>query len=162
MRKCFFCDNPITSLGFNCKYCGKTFCISHRLPENHDCMFDLVSKPLDTFRYHDTIEFIKKDMSVADIYHFFTIKEFSIEKTIELLQFLLQKSDDFKTRMNSILALKLLNLKHDKIFSLLEECIITEKNEKVRNTAIKVIKELYPKKSKNVVKWFSRDSKYMK
>jgi membrane associated rhomboid family serine protease len=31
------CKESINYLPFKCKYCGRTFCTKHRLPENHDC-----------------------------------------------------------------------------------------------------------------------------
>jgi hypothetical protein len=33
-------------LPFNCKYCGGTFCKKHRLPENHECTFELKHVPV--------------------------------------------------------------------------------------------------------------------
>jgi len=38
---CEFCGNQISYLPFNCKYCGGTYCKKHRLPENHECTFEL-------------------------------------------------------------------------------------------------------------------------
>jgi hypothetical protein len=38
---CEFCGNQIGYLPFTCKYCGGTFCKKHRLPENHECTFEL-------------------------------------------------------------------------------------------------------------------------
>ncbi len=41
--KCDFpdCKEKIEYLPFKCKYCGGTFCKKHRLPENHNCSFNL-------------------------------------------------------------------------------------------------------------------------
>lgn len=36
MAKCSECGKEI-SMPFRCKFCGKTFCSKHRLPENHQC-----------------------------------------------------------------------------------------------------------------------------
>ena len=38
------CTESIQYLPFTCKYCGRTFCKNHRLPENHNCSFDLKAK----------------------------------------------------------------------------------------------------------------------
>jgi len=38
---CVFCGEEIGYLPFKCKYCGGTFCKKHRLPENHECTFEL-------------------------------------------------------------------------------------------------------------------------
>lgn len=35
MAECSKCGKK--SMSFTCKYCGKSFCSEHRLPENHDC-----------------------------------------------------------------------------------------------------------------------------
>jgi len=42
---CEHCGNEIGYLPFNCNYCGGTFCKQHRLPENHECSFELKHKP---------------------------------------------------------------------------------------------------------------------
>ena len=41
MPFCQHCGEEIGYLPFKCKYCGGTFCKSHRLPENHKCTFEL-------------------------------------------------------------------------------------------------------------------------
>jgi membrane associated rhomboid family serine protease len=35
------CSEAIEYLPFRCKYCGKTYCKIHRLPENHNCSFEM-------------------------------------------------------------------------------------------------------------------------
>ena len=46
MSFCEFCGNEIGYLPFKCKYCGGTFCKKHRLPENHECSFELKHTPV--------------------------------------------------------------------------------------------------------------------
>ncbi len=46
MTYCEFCGEEIGYLPFKCKYCGGTYCKSHRLPENHECSFELKHTPL--------------------------------------------------------------------------------------------------------------------
>lgn len=36
MSACDYCESA-DGLGFTCKLCSRTYCQSHRLPENHDC-----------------------------------------------------------------------------------------------------------------------------
>ncbi len=45
MVKCDFpgCDEKIEYLPFKCKYCAGVFCKTHRLPENHECTFEMRS-----------------------------------------------------------------------------------------------------------------------
>ncbi|MHA1671935.1 MAG: AN1-type zinc finger domain-containing protein [Promethearchaeota archaeon] len=46
MTSCNFCGEDIGYLPFRCKYCQKTFCKKHRLPENHQCTFEFKYDPL--------------------------------------------------------------------------------------------------------------------
>jgi len=41
MSFCEHCGEKITYLPFKCKYCGGIYCKKHRLPENHQCTFEL-------------------------------------------------------------------------------------------------------------------------
>lgn len=52
MPFCEYCGEEIGYLPFKCKYCSGTFCKKHRLPENHECTFELKHSPLvpDTSR----------------------------------------------------------------------------------------------------------------
>jgi hypothetical protein len=43
---CESCGEEIGYLPFKCKYCGGTFCKKHRLPENHDCSFEIKHTPV--------------------------------------------------------------------------------------------------------------------
>jgi hypothetical protein len=46
LAHCEFCGTKIGSLPFKCKYCGGIYCSKHRLPENHQCTFDLKPTPI--------------------------------------------------------------------------------------------------------------------
>ncbi|MHA1106400.1 MAG: AN1-type zinc finger domain-containing protein, partial [Promethearchaeota archaeon] len=46
MAFCEFCGEEIGYLPFKCKYCAGVFCKKHRLPENHQCTFELKHVPL--------------------------------------------------------------------------------------------------------------------
>jgi len=43
---CEFCGSEIGYLPFKCKYCGAIYCKKHRLPENHQCTFELKHTPV--------------------------------------------------------------------------------------------------------------------
>ena len=47
MANCSFpeCDEILDYLPFKCRYCGRTYCKNHRLPENHKCSFELQLQP---------------------------------------------------------------------------------------------------------------------
>ncbi|MEJ2251380.1 MAG: zinc finger AN1 domain-containing stress-associated protein [Candidatus Lokiarchaeota archaeon] len=44
-RFCEYCGKEIDYLPFSCKYCGGVYCKEHRLPENHECTFELKHTP---------------------------------------------------------------------------------------------------------------------
>ncbi|MHA1436580.1 MAG: AN1-type zinc finger domain-containing protein [Promethearchaeota archaeon] len=46
MPHCEFCGDEIGYLPFKCKYCGGIYCKKHRLPENHECSFELKHTPV--------------------------------------------------------------------------------------------------------------------
>ena len=46
MPFCQHCQAEISYLPFKCKYCGGVFCKKHRLPENHNCTFELKHTPI--------------------------------------------------------------------------------------------------------------------
>lgn len=46
MPFCEHCGNEIGYLPFKCRYCGGTMCNKHRLPENHECTFELKHTPI--------------------------------------------------------------------------------------------------------------------
>ena len=46
MTFCEHCGEKITYLPFNCKYCGGVYCKKHRLPENHQCTFEIKHGPI--------------------------------------------------------------------------------------------------------------------
>ncbi len=60
MPYCENCGTEIGFLPFKCKYCGGIFCKKHRLPENHECSFELKHSPvvptstrIDRTKYQD-------------------------------------------------------------------------------------------------------------
>ena len=44
MPDCNYCGEDAGFLPYKCKFCGMTFCSAHRIPENHDCAFDLLPR----------------------------------------------------------------------------------------------------------------------
>lgn len=45
MAKCDYCEDEIDYLPFTCRYCGKSYCKKHRIPENHECTFEFKNDP---------------------------------------------------------------------------------------------------------------------
>ena len=134
MSKCHYCSMIIRNLPYRCKFCGMLFCRNHRLPENHDCPFDLIHKSIisknskSKLIYRDALEFISKDLDVAKIYDYVTSKKLSKSKAIELLNFLIENNKDIDVIKNSILAFEVLDLKNEEVFHILENCLLSNEN----------------------------------
>jgi len=139
------------------------FCSKHRLPENHECPFDLrkSSEIEDSFRkldllYQDALDFMNKDLTVAKIYEYVTTRKMNNLEATELLTYFIENSEDIDTRRISILAFKVLELRNDYVFNALESCIISDDSLVVKKTAKEVLRFLFPKKSDNVLKWINQ------
>ncbi|MFX1377175.1 MAG: AN1-type zinc finger domain-containing protein [Promethearchaeota archaeon] len=163
MSNCYFCRKKIDTIPYRCTFCGMLFCNIHRIPENHDCPFDL-RKPSEIeeslnrldLLYQDALDFMNKDFTIAKIYEYFTTKQISNSKASELLTYFLENSEDTETRIISLQAFKVLKLKNDIVFHTLENCILSDENPIVRRTAIKVIKQIFPKKSVPILNWIQK------
>lgn len=168
MSNCYYCNKKIRNLPYRCKFCGMIFCRNHRLPENHDCPFDLIQKSITNKNskskliYQDALEFIRKDLDVAEIYELFTRKKLSKSKAIELLNFLIENNKDIDVIKNSILAFEVLDLKSEEVFHILESCLLSNENPLIRNTAAKVLSITFPKKSKSLLKWAKEHNNKLK
>ena len=46
MPFCVYCGEQISYLPFKCKYCDGIYCKKHRLPENHECTFEVKHTPV--------------------------------------------------------------------------------------------------------------------
>ena len=38
---CYVCNKKINLLNFECK-CGNNYCINHKMPEKHNCLFNFI------------------------------------------------------------------------------------------------------------------------
>ena len=133
------------------------FCSKHRIPENHDCSFELRAKSKNTSKkqrllYEDALEFSQKDLTVAKIYDLRSEKKMTKEQAIDLLKSLIERSDDIEVRSNSIVAFQLLELKNDKVFEILENCLLSDENSNVKEVAKRVLISIFPKKSNKIWK----------
>jgi len=140
------------------------FCNKHRLPENHDCPFDLRKKDksfdsLDKPLYLDELEFMNKDLTVAKVYDYVTTNQMTKSEAIELLNYFLEKSNNKEIRKISILAFKILELKSDKAYGVLESCVLLDEDCELKKIAIEVIAYIFPKKSKNLLNWINKNEK---
>jgi hypothetical protein len=141
------------------------FCKKHRLPENHDCPFDLIQKNYfeKSIRinliYQDALKFINKDLTVAKIYEYVSSKKLKKDDATDLLNYIIQTNEDIEIRKNGILAFEVLELKNDKTFEILENCLISNNNSLIRDAAARVLRINFPKKSKNLLEWVKEHNK---
>jgi len=168
MAKCYYCNTIIGNLPYRCTFCGMLFCKNHRLPENHDCPFDLIQKlKIDNnsksdLIYRDALEFMNKDLDVAKVYDYVTTKKLNKNEATDLLNFFIENSDHIEIRKNSLLAFELLDLKNEEAFHILQNCLLSDENPTIRNTAAKVLTLNFPEKSKNLLKWAREHDKDLK
>jgi len=90
--KCFYCDEDIGYLPFKCKYCGNRYCKNHRLPENHDCTFELKYTTVPSKESKKALS--KPEAAPKRLYR---EGEYLSEKEIKRL--FKQKKDDYKERI---------------------------------------------------------------
>ena len=164
MPNCYFCKDKVGNIPYRCTFCGMVFCGIHRLPENHNCPFDLrnSSEIEDSINnsqvlYQDALDFIEKDLTVAKIYNFVTTRKMGDNDATELLSHFLENSEETEIRINSIMAFKVLELKNKNVFNILESCILSDENPDVKEAALTVIEDLFPKKSKDIRNWIKKE-----
>lgn len=76
MTYCENCGEQIGYLPFKCKYCGGTFCKKHRLPENHQCSFELKHVPLAPIdRKEITVDYKHSGQSISQDVEYKASKE---------------------------------------------------------------------------------------
>ncbi len=143
------------------------FCNKHRLPENHECPFDLRKKnknlnSLNKTLYQDALDFINKDLTVAKVYDYVKTNQISKSEAIEMLNYFLEKSDNEEIRKISLRAFKILELRSDKTYSVLENCLLSDEDPNVVKTATEILSYLFPKKSKDLLNWINKQDKNLK
>lgn len=74
-------------------------------------------------------------------------------EALALLISLVEESTDAKIRNKSLEIISKLNITNNKIFNILESCLISDDNEFVRVTAAKIIALRFPKKGVIPLKW---------
>lgn len=154
MTRCYYCDTEIEYLPFSCNFCGMRFCQKHRIPEKHDCRFDLKQNSQKTnILYQDALDFMNNEITVAKIYEYVEDTKMNEQEATEFLNYVIENSDDLEARTNSILAFKALELKNNRVFNILEKCLISDENPVVRHMAAKILSYNFPIKSKAPLKW---------
>lgn len=88
-----------------------------------------------------------------NIYSNLIKQKISKEEAIIQLIALVEESIDSKIRVKCLEIFAHINFKIDKVFKLLETCLISDDNEFVRATAAKTIAFIFPKKGVEPLKW---------
>jgi len=151
--ECYFCRSNIKGLAYNCPRCGMKFCSAHRLPENHNCSNELFY-PKISLKYEDALDFKHQNLTVADVYHLLTTNRINEDEATLILKHFIEKND-LETKVNSINAFLILELKSPKTYSILENCVVSGEKKEVREVAAKVLKKIFPKDSKNILEWYN-------
>ncbi|MFX1417447.1 MAG: AN1-type zinc finger domain-containing protein [Promethearchaeota archaeon] len=169
MPICYYCEIILNEIPYRCKFCGMIFCNKHRLPENHKCPFDLRKKSQDLnfmeynhLLYQDALEFVSKELTVAKIYDYVSMKSMSKTEAVDLLNYLIENSDNNEIIKVTLQAFKVLELKSDKVFRVLEACLISEEDPGVKKIAQDVITYIFPKKSKRLLNWLYENKDKLK
>ncbi|MHA2129168.1 MAG: HEAT repeat domain-containing protein, partial [Promethearchaeota archaeon] len=80
------------------------------------------------------------DLTPNEIYENFRRNDVDISKTIDLLISLIENIEDDTVRYECIEILNKLDFKQQKVFKILENILVSDKNENLRYSAAKVIK----------------------
>ncbi|MCK4779345.1 MAG: hypothetical protein KAT57_04120, partial [Candidatus Lokiarchaeota archaeon] len=112
--------------------------------------------------YQDALEYMSNELTVAKIYDYVTSKSMTKTEAIELLNYFIENSENSEIRKVSILAFKILNLKSDRAYSILESCLLSDEDPEVKKTVKKIISTNFPRKSRDLLNWISRHDKNLK
>ena len=87
------------------------------------------------------------------IYEDLKKKEIDKLSAADLLIFLIENADTIDTRLESIKTIQKINIKNKKIFSILENLLISDSNEEIRTLAANTLNVLFREKALSPLKW---------
>ena len=93
------------------------------------------------------------EQSPKKIYDNFLDKNLDKRTAVDLLISIIENSDNDVERIKSIESLKKIGDNSDKIYKILENLLLADANEKVRNVAIEAIRELFINQALAPMKW---------
>ena len=93
------------------------------------------------------------DFTPEQLYQRFCNQEIDKSTLINSLLLLIEESTEEVSRIDAINQLRRLGIKTDNIFTIMENLMISDNNEKVRNASARYINYLYFEKSYNIVNW---------
>ena len=87
------------------------------------------------------------------IYEDLKNKDLDYNSALEILITLIDNTDNVDTRLESIKILEKIQAKDDKVYKLLENLLISDSNENIRNLAASLIKTLFLERALEPMKW---------
>jgi len=93
------------------------------------------------------------EITPEQLYQRFCNKEIDKLTLINSLLLLIEESTDEVYRIGAINQLRRLGIKSDHLFTIMENLMISDTNDKIRNAAARYISYLYFEKSYNIVNW---------
>lgn len=92
-------------------------------------------------------------LTPKSIYQDLKKKNLDYTSALDLLTTIIENADDFSTRLESIAVLEKIHAKDDKTFTLLENLLISDSNEIIRNKAASLIQHNFLDKALDPMKW---------
>jgi hypothetical protein len=96
-------------------------------------------------------------LSLEQIYSDIINKRISKEKAIDTLTSLIENSDDDRVRTSCIDLFNTLMLKEEKVYDILEYCLVSDEKSLVRNAAVQALISNFPEKCIQPLKWTIRN-----
>ncbi|MFX1393056.1 MAG: AN1-type zinc finger domain-containing protein [Promethearchaeota archaeon] len=159
MPICQYCGQEFHYFLFKCKWCDMLYCLEHRLPENHKCIFKpsrkknwliLRKKPS---LYRESSDQLNDLLMPEEIYIGAKNKIINKSDAIEFLNAIIEHHNDIQLRVESIEVINKLAFKDKSVFKILENIIVSDDNVEMRIAAIKTLVKNFPKDCKTIVKW---------
>ena len=123
MPICQYCGGEFHYFLFKCKWCDMLYCLKHRLPENHKCIFmpsrkerkGLISRRL----YQKGTDQLSEVLTPEEIYIGAKNKIINKSDAIEFLIAMIELNNDIQIRVESIAVLNKISLKNKRVFKIL-------------------------------------------
>ena len=96
------------------------------------------------------------ELTPEKIYEDYRNKNLDKNSTLELLFSIIENVDSDNVRIESVNVLEKIGIKNDKLFKFLENLLISDASERIRNAAAKVIKNNFIEKALPLLKWTMR------
>ncbi|MHA1190898.1 MAG: leucine-rich repeat domain-containing protein [Promethearchaeota archaeon] len=96
---------------------------------------------------------MNKTLDPDQVFESFTKKKISKEEALNYLITVLEKSENFKLRINSLRIIGKISHKNERIFRILENCLISDEIQEIRALSSEIILNQYLQEGLNTLKW---------